>query len=236
MYRLALIPARGGSKGLPGKNLAVVGGSTLLARAIRCAHASGIFSAVVVSTDDPTIAQEGIRAGAAAPFLRPKDLARDDSPVLATIKHALAELERAAGTTRFDLVALLEPTSPLRTGEIVKSVVAAAEQPGADAALSVSPVPTRYHALKQLIADGSDGRVRHFHPEGDRIVTRQQLSTTYIRNGMCYAVRRSALDAGHGVLGSSARMVVVDSPVVNIDDPEDLELAKRLIAKLAVES
>jgi len=236
MHRLALIPARGGSKGLPGKNLALVGGMTLLARAIRCAQAAGLFEAVVVSTDDAAIAEEGIRAGAAAPFLRPKALAADDSPVLSAIKHALVELERPAGAPHFDLVALLEPTSPLRTVEVVKSVIAAAEQPGADAALSVSPVPTRYHALKQLIADTSDGRVHHFHPEGDRIVTRQQLSTTYIRNGMCYAVRRSALDAGYGVLGSSARMVIVNSPVVNIDDPEDLELAKRLIEKLALGS
>jgi len=225
--RLALIPARGGSKGLPGKNLAIVGGMTLLARAIRCAHDAGIFDGIVVTTDDPAIAEEAIKAGAAVPFLRPRELATDESPVLAAIKHALQELE-AAGSLHFDLVALLEPTSPLRTPEIIRSVVSAAEQPGTDAALTVSPVPTRYHPLKQLVSDRT-GHVRHCLPDGAGIVNRQELSQTYIRNGMCYAVRRSALDAGHGVLGSAATMVVVTEPVVNIDDAEDLELARQLI-------
>ena len=224
--RLALIPARGGSKGLPGKNLAIVGGITLLARAVRCAQDSKLFEEIVVSTDDPVIAQEGIQAGATAPFLRPKNLAEDESPVLAAVKHALEQLE-SAGSARFDLVALLEPTSPLRTPEIVRTVVAAAEQPGADAALTVSPVPTRYHPLKQL--SSVDGYVRHYLPEGVRIVNRQELSATYVRNGMCYAVRRAALEAGHGVLGSAAAMVIVDGPVVNIDDAEDLELARQIV-------
>lgn len=227
MRRLALIPARGGSKGLPGKNLAIVGGSTLLARAIRCAIDTGLFAAVVVSTDDPAIAEEGVRAGASVPFLRPKVLASDNSPVIAAIKHALQELE-AAGSNHFDLVALLEPTSPLRTPAIVRAVINAAESPGADAALTVSPAPLRYHPLKQLVP-GPSGHARNYIAEGARIVNRQELSETYIRNGMCYAVRRSALEAGHGVLGSEAAMIIVTEPAVNIDNASDLELAKRLV-------
>src|SRR5437868_11620007 len=104
---------------------------TLLARAVRCAYEAALFDKIVVTTDDPAIAEEGIKFGAAVPFLRPKELASDESPVLAAIKHALQELE-AAGSASFDLVALLEPTSPLRTPEIVRAVVNAAEQHGAD--------------------------------------------------------------------------------------------------------
>lgn len=225
MRRLALVPARGGSKGLPGKNLAIVGGVSLLARAVACGLEAGIFDAVVVSTDDPAIAAAGERAGALVPFLRPPELAGDQVPVLAAIHHALGELERG-GRPRFDLVALLEPTSPLRTPEIVRRVVAAAEGPDADAALTVSQVPDRFHPLKQLVAAG-EGRVRHYLSEGANVVRRQELSPTYIRNGMCYAVRRTALESGHGILGSQAVMIVVPGPVVNIDDAEDLELARR---------
>jgi len=230
MRRLALIPARGGSKGLPGKNLAIVGGLTLLSRAVRCAQDAALFDEIVVSTDDPAIAEEGIKAGAAAPFLRPTDLASDDSPVLAAIKHALDELE-SRGSQRFDLVALLEPTSPLRTPEIVRAVVNAAEQPGADAALTVSPVPARYHPLKQLVP-GPSGHVQHYLSAGATVVNRQELSDTYIRNGMCYAVRRRALDAGYGLLGSAAVFIVVAEPVVNIDDARDLELARKLVDRM----
>jgi CMP-N,N'-diacetyllegionaminic acid synthase len=225
--RLALIPARGGSKGLPGKNLAVVGGMTLLARAVRCAHEASVFDKVVVTTDDPAIAEEGIKSGAEVPFLRPKELASDAAPVLAAIKHALQHLE-STGSSRFDLVALLEPTSPLRTPEIVRAVVNAAEQVGVDAALTVTPVPARYHPLKQFVAD-AEGRALYYLPAGTGVVNRQELSQTYTRNGMCYAVRRSSLDAGYGVLGSAAAMVIVAEPVVNIDDANDLELARRLI-------
>lgn len=229
MARLALIPARGGSKSLPRKNLAIVCGESLLARVVRCAFDSSLFDAVVVTTDDPAIAEEGLKAGATVPFLRPASMAADHSPVLAAIRHAIEALE-SGGPRRFDLVALLEPTSPLRTPEIVRSVVEAAERPHMDAALSVSPVPSRYHPLKQFVA-GPDGQARHHHPDGARIVNRQELSATYIRNGMCYAVRRAALDAGHGVLGSSAAMVIVEGPVVNIDDEHDLRLARQLLER-----
>jgi CMP-N-acetylneuraminic acid synthetase len=106
--------------------------------------------------------------------------------------------------------------------------VAAAEQDPADAAFSVSRVPTRYHPLKQFVA-GPDGLARHAVAEGARIVNRQQLGDVFIRNGLCYAVRRTAIDAGRDMLGTAAALVIVDGPVVNIDDPEDLELARRLI-------
>lgn len=224
--RLAIVPARGGSKGIPGKNLSLVGGMTLLARAVRCALDAGIFDAVVVSTDDERLADEGRAAGALVPELRPAPLATDDAPVMTAVRHMLQAVENNG--RRFELIALLEPTSPLRTAELVRRVVSAAEQDPADAAFSVSPVPTRYHSLKQFVA-GADGLARYASAEGERIVNRQQLGQTFIRNGMCYAVRRSAIDAGRDMLGSAAALVLVEGPVVNIDDPDDLDLARRLI-------
>lgn len=226
--RIAIIPARGGSKGLPGKNLAEIAGESLLARAVRCARASGLFSTILVSTDDSRIAEEGRRAGAAVPFLRPAELAGDSAAVIDAVRDAVRRFREDQGQN-FDLVALLEPTSPLRTPDIVRAVVLAAESPGADAALTVSPVPTRFHVLKQFVIPG-DGLVQ-FAVEGARgVVNRQELGPTFIRNGLAYAVRTSAIDAGFDMLGQSARALVVDGPYANIDDPADLLEARRLIA------
>jgi CMP-N-acetylneuraminic acid synthetase len=154
-------------------------------------------------------------------------LAGDKAAVVDAVRDALRRL--AADGARFDLVALIEPTSPCRTAEIVRAVVAAAECEGADAALSVSPVPTHFHALKQFVL-GADGAVGFAAAGAEKIVNRQELRPTFIRNGMAYAVRVAALDAGHGILGSRAHAVVVDGAFANIDAPEDLAAARRLIA------
>jgi len=225
--RIAIIPARGGSKGLAGKNLALVGGKTLVARAVEAAVASGLFAYVLVSTDDPAIAAEGRRAGGATPFLRSAALASDRAAVADAVRDALARLG-AAGEAPFELVALLEPTSPMRNPEILRQTVAAAETEGADAAFTVSPVPTRFHAMKQFHI-GKASFAHYVHPEGGKIVNRQELEPSFVRNGLCYAVRTSALAAGLGILGRAPRAVVVEGPIVNIDDAEDLALARRLI-------
>jgi CMP-N-acetylneuraminic acid synthetase len=223
LKRLAIVPARGGSKGLPGKNLAVVAGESLLARAVRCAREAGIFDAVLVSTDDPAIAAEGRRSGAQVTFLRSPALASDQAAVIDAVREALGKLP-----AHFDTVALLEPTSPLRTPEIVRQTVAAAEEDGADAALTLSPAPTRYHPLKHFRIQ-PDGQVRHAVEQGAKVVNRQELDRTFLRNGMCYAVRVSAIEAGHNMLGSALRAVVVEGPAVNIDDQADLDEARRVL-------
>lgn len=223
LKRLAIIPARGGSKGLPGKNLALVAGETLLARAVRCAREAGIFDTILVSTEDQATADAGRKAGAAVPFLRSPQLASDSAAVIDAVREVLARLE-----TRFDTVALLEPTSPLRTPEIVRQTMAAAESEGADAALTVSPAPARYHPLKHFRI-AADGKVRFAVEEGAKVVNRQELEPTFLRNGMCYAVRVGAIEAGHNILGSALRAVVVDGPAVNIDDAADLAEARRLL-------
>jgi CMP-N-acetylneuraminic acid synthetase len=223
LKRLAIVPARGGSKGLPGKNLAPVAGESLLARAVRCARETGIFDTILVSTDDPAIAEEGRRAGAQVPFLRSPHLASDQAAVIDAVREALGKLP-----ARFDTVALLEPTSPLRTPEIVRQTVMAAESEGADAALTLSRAPTRYHPLKHFRL-AADGKVRFAAEEGARVVNRQELEPTFLRNGMCYAVRISAIEAGHNMLGAALRAVVVDGPAVNIDDAADLAEARRLL-------
>jgi CMP-N-acetylneuraminic acid synthetase len=224
---LAVVPARGGSTGIPRKNLAVVGGQTLLARAVRCALESDLFDFIMVSTDDKEIAAEGRRAGAQVPFLRPAHLATSTAALADALRDCLVRLA-AAGQAPFDLVATLEPTSPLRTPAVVRAVVAAAEMPDADAALALSAVPIHFHAEKQFRMDES-GHVGHAMESGKRVVNRQELKPTYVRNGMCYAVRRELLERGCNVLGTRPRGVIVEGPIVNIDEPDDLVLARRLL-------
>ena len=204
-----------------------ISGQTLVARAIATAHATGLFARIVLSTDDPEIAAEGKRAGADVPFLRPADMASDTSNILDAVRQLLSVIE-SSGEPAHDIVALLEPTSPARTPANVIETVNAACSEGADAAFTASEVPRRYHFRKQFERDAS-GFAVHAHQGGPDIVNRQQLSPSLVRNGMCYAIRTSALAAGHGIIGTRARLVEVDGPIINIDDVADLDLTRKVL-------
>src|SRR3989337_3350204 len=122
---LGVIPARGGSKGLPGKNLRLVAGVPLIVHTIRAARKSRLLSDFIVSTDDPAIAQVARAEGAKVPFLRPPDLAEDDVSMWPVVRHAVAEWERGGeGEEAAEAVALLQATSPLRTAVDIDACIA----------------------------------------------------------------------------------------------------------------
>ena len=225
--RLALIPARAGSKGVPDKNMRVIRGRTLLARAILCARETGMFARIFVSTDSPRYAEEAARLGVETPWLRPPELASDTALVADAIRHTLEEFARRG--ERFDTVALLEPTSPLRTPGIVRETVLAAERPGWDAAFTVSEVPLRYHARKQFVLDEA-GAATFIMPDATPNVNRQSLRRTYIRNGLAYAVRVPAFLETRSIHGRRARALVIREEVVSIDTMADLRRAEALLA------
>ena len=226
--RIAIIPARSGSKGVPDKNMRVIGGETLLGRAIRCAQATGLFDRIFVSTDSERYAEEAARLGVGTPWLRPAELASDTALVADALRHTLETF--AERGEAFDTMAILEPTSPLRTPEIVREVVLAAEEEGWDAAFTVSEVPKPYHALKQFQLDDA-GAASFVMNEASPNVNRQSLYSTFIRNGLAYAVRVPAFLKTHSVHGTRAKAIVVDEEVVSIDTEEDLKLAERLLAE-----
>ncbi len=225
--RLAIIPARSGSKGVPGKNLRVVEGQTLLARAIAVARTTGLFDRVYVSTDSDDYIEEAARAGIDTPFKRPAELATDESLVADAIRHALDMLEVQG--ERYDTLALLEPTSPLRTAEIVRETVLAAESEGWDAAFTVSPVARKYHPLKQL-RRSAEGSLGFCLPEAEPNVNRQQLDRTYARNGLCYAIRVPAFLATHSLHGTRVKGILFAGHAVSIDSIDDLNDVRRLLA------
>lgn len=224
--RLAMIPARSGSKGVPGKNIRLVAGQTLLARAIKSAIEADLFERVFVSTDSEEYAEEAKRAGVDTPFLRPADLSGDKSLVADAIRHALETFE--ANGERYDTLTLLEPTSPLRTAEVIRTVTLAAETEGWDAAFTVSPVPLSYHPLKQFTRSET-GALSFCLKEASPNVNRQQLEPTYVRNGLCYAVQVPAFFQTHSIHGTHAKGCVTEGRAISIDTTGDLEEVRRLL-------
>jgi CMP-N-acetylneuraminic acid synthetase len=172
---------------------------------------------------------EGRRAGLDTPFIRPAWLSSDTATSLDMWRHAWIEAERAYGD-RFDLSVLLEPTSPLRRPDDVQRTVALLVERGAGCAVTVSPTPSHFAPEKCLVVS-DDGVLGFYLADGPRPTLRQGLPRYYHRNGLCYAVTRAhLLDRGR-LLGVDTVALVVDRPVVNVDDPFELELASWLEAR-----
>ena len=139
------------------------------------------------------------------------------------LKHGLQTME-AMDDTRYDVILMLQPTSPMRRPSEIRHLLDLLIDSGCDSALTVSPTDLKFHPLKQLTLD--EDQVDYFHPAGANIIARQQLKPTYHRNGIAYAVTRECLLEQSTVIGANCRALVIDRPVVNIDTPSDLsELA-----------
>jgi CMP-N,N'-diacetyllegionaminic acid synthase len=223
----ALVPARGGSKGIPGKNLRRIDGETLVARAAAIARAVPSIDRAVLSTDDPDIAAEGRRAGLDVPFIRPAELAGDCAKSVDMWRHAWLALEAEEGR-RYELSVLLEPTSPLRRAADVEATLARLLDTGAKAATTVSHTPGHFTPHKTLTIDAA-GRIGFFLPEGARFARRQDIPACFHRNGACYAVRRATIVDDRTLVESDCAAVVIDRAMVNIDEPIDLEIAEFLL-------
>lgn len=226
---LAVIPARGGSKGIPGKNMRRLDGLTLVGRATQLAVSLPWIDQVIVSTDDPAIAAEVVRQGGDAPFLRPEQLASDTASSDGMWRHAWTAAEAHYGC-RFDLSILLEPTSPLRQAADLAATMTALFKDGRRGAVTVSPTPAHYAPHKTLTV-GVDGRIGFLAEDGARFARRQEVPALYHRNGICYALRRDPFLEGAPILNEDCVAVTIDRPVVNIDDPFELELAEWLLAR-----
>lgn len=227
MHVLGLIPARGGSKGVPRKNIRTLCGRPLLAYTADAARAAQKLARVILSTEDEEIAEIGRQCGLEVPFLRPPELARDDTPSLPVVQHALNFLE--AHGERFDAVCLLQPTNPLRRAEDIDGAIALLERSGADSVISFVDVGEKHPARMKLI--DPDGRV--LDPpfaetfEGQ---PRQQLPHLYLREGSIYLTRRDVLMLDHSFKGADCRAwIVPEERACNIDTPFDFFIAEQLI-------
>ena len=223
---LALIPARGGSKGLPGKNILPLAGQSLVARAGAVARESGVVDRIVLSTDAQDIADEGRRAGIEVPFMRPEALARDETPMLPVIRHALEAL--AADRWLPDVILLLQPTSPLRQPAHLRDAVAMLRDTGADSVVSVVEVPR--HMSPDYVMQIADGGLKPFLPEGERTTRRQDARPAYVRDGTVYAFRRETIERHGSIYGARCvPLILRPEESVTIDVAEDWAAAERLL-------
>jgi len=226
---LGVITARGGSKGIPEKNLVPFAGHPLAAHTVAAAKASRLLGEVIISTDSPSIAEAARRYGAEVPFARPAELALDDTPHLPVMRHAIQEMERLRDC-RYEAVVILQPTSPLRRGIDIDAVIELLYATGADSVLSVRQVDSPHPAKFKKIVDGR--LVPYFGQEVEG-ARRQDLPTAYVRNGCVYAVRRDVMMVQNRLYGDDQRPYVMDPRQgVDIDDPVDLQLAEALYRQL----
>lgn len=226
---LAIVPARGGSKGIPRKNLVPLLGKPLLAYTAEAALAAKRLRRIVLSTEDEEIARVGREWGLDVPFMRPPELARDDTPTVPVLQDVVRRLE-AAGQS-YDAVLTLQPTTPLRRPEDIDGAIELLERTGADSVISFVDVGEKHPARMKFITP--DGRV--IDPpfaeqlEGQR---RQDLSKLYLREGSIYLTRRAVLMEQHSVKGRDCRAwIIPQERACNIDTPFDLFLAEQMLRK-----
>ena len=196
---VAIVPARAGSKGIPGKNIKPLCGKPLLAYTAAVVRAAAIFDRALLSTDTEEIAEVGRAYGLEAPFLRPPELARDDTPMLPVIEHAVQWLKR--DRAQVDIVVLLQPTQPLRDAADVVRAVRLLEEHRCDSVASVVALPAHMCPDYVMRIDES-GRLVNFLPEGARVTRRQDVRPAYVRDGTVYAVRASTLREHRSLYGN----------------------------------
>ncbi len=224
-----LIPARGGSKGIPRKNLAKIAGMSLIALAAKASSQTKYLDHTIISTDDREMADEAERYGVDAPFLRPSELAADDSLAIAVWKHAWLLAEKQYGNI-FEASVLIEPTSPMRASEDIDKVIELLFESGGDSAVTVSRTPAHFSPHKALFIS-EDDHLKTFHLEGEKYSIRQKIPAFYHRNGIAYAVKRKSIIEKSSIFGENCFALVIDRHVVNIDDVYDLEFARYLQEK-----
>ena len=218
MKILAIIPARAGSKGVPGKNSKLLGDKPLIAYSIEQAIASNSFAKIIVSTDDETIARIAINFGAEVPFMRPFELANDTASSIAVIQHAVDFLE--SQNEFFDAVCLLQPTSPFRENGFIAKAIAKFSIAHSDALVSVLPVPQEYNPHWVFEADRS-GMLQIATGEKEIITRRQELPTAFFRDGSIYLTNIASIKKGTFY---GEKLTYIESKpnlYVNIDTMED---------------
>jgi CMP-N-acetylneuraminic acid synthetase len=221
---LGLVPARAGSKGVPGKNVRPLYGRPLLAYTADAAKASGVIERLVLSTDSIEIADVGRALGLDVPFLRPAELAGDESPMLAVIEHTVSMLDASGWAA--DIVVLLQPTSPLRRPEHIRRAVEMLGEHDADSVVTVVELPR--HLSPDYVMRFEDGWLVNFLPSGSRITRRQDARPAYIRDGTVYAFWRRTLAEHRSIYGPRCRPLVIPAEEsLSIDTPDDWREAER---------
>lgn len=230
MKILALIPARGGSKGVPQKNSKLLAGKPLIQYTIDVAKNTNLIDTVVVSSDDDKIINISKQLGAEVPFKRPENLALDSSPTLPVLIHALQYYESLG--KKFEAVCLLQPTSPFRTKVFLEKAIKQFIKTETDSLVSVQEVPHEYNPHWTFVTD--EKNQLQIATNDKKIITRRQdLPKAFHRDGAIYITKTKVIKEQKSLYGNS--IAYIQSPkenYVNIDTLEDWEKAENIASKL----
>lgn len=229
MKILGLIPARGGSKGVPRKNIKMLCGKPLLAYSIETALKSECFDEIMVSTDDSEIANIALKLGASVPFMRPSTLADDLSPTVDTVLHVLEEYQKMDKI--FDAVCILQPTNPLRTIEMISLSVNKFRSSKTDSLISVREVPHTFNPY-WIFEDKDDcGLLSPVSRGHNNIISRRQdLPKVFYRDGSIYITKASVISNLRSLYGASISYINFEHEShINIDTMDDWKLAEKML-------
>ncbi len=224
---LAVIPARGGSKGVPRKNIRPLAGKPLIAHTLLAAQAAERVDRLLVSTDDEEIAAVARAWGGDAPFLRPAALSGDRAAQIDVVVHALQQAEALDGL-RYTHVILLQPTAPLRTAADIDASLSLLLESGCDSVVSYTPVESAHPFYMVTLEDGRPRPLLEMPPG---LTARQQYPPVYRRNGAIYATRREVLLGGSFYGQDQRAYIMPPERSVNIDSLFDFELAEFLLSR-----
>ena len=223
---LILVPARAGSKGLPGKNVRPLGGLPLLGWTARAIAAAGLPARAVLSTDDPGIADVGRAYGLEAPFLRPAELATDAAGMLGVVDHAVGWLEANARWSA-SAVMLLQPTCPFRRPERLRQAVELLGRPDTDGVIGVRRIERSLSVMYRADASGHLESLAAW----DDVTRRQEARPLLTPNGTLYLVTREALTTHRRLFPPRLRALPTDTiEGIDIDTPEDWAMAEAVVA------
>jgi N,N'-diacetyl-8-epilegionaminate cytidylyltransferase len=225
MTIIAFIFARGGSKGIPRKNLCMLGGKPLLAWAIDAARSCPLVDRIIVSTDDREIADVALERGAEVPFIRPADLAQDSSPEWRAWQHAVRYIMQHDGT--FDIFLSVPTTSPLRSPDDLSRCVAELSKGGCEGVISVTPA--NRNPYFNMVCMGDDGQVE-IAIKGSTSATRQSAPPIYDITTVAYAVRPEHILTARSLFEGRIRAIQIPKErSIDIDDAVDMEFARFLV-------
>ena len=234
---LGLVTARGGSKGIPGKNIKILGDKPLLAYSILAAQQSQVLDRIVLSTDDQKIADVGKKLGVEVPFIRPTALAVDTASSLGVVQHAVEWLR---GHEQYfpDFVIILQPTSPLRQAFHIKEAIDLLLSSDFDSVLSVGLIPENFNPSKAMIIN-EEGSLRLFSGRlvGERVARRQELKDAYWSTGAIYAFKTELVLSKENPNFYGNRVmpyVVEDKYTIDINTPDDWQKAEMVLRDLKI--
>lgn len=228
MKILGLIPARGGSKGVPRKNIKILCGKPLIQYTIDAALKSNILTEIMVSTEDEEIAQTAKELGASVPFLRPQSLAGDKAPTIDAVINVLETYQKLGES--FDAVCLLQPTNPLRSAETIKKSIEEFSKTGADSLISVRQVPHEYNPHWTFESNEENHFLHIATGETEIIPRRQELPKAYYRDGAIYLTKAAIILEQKSLYGKNIAFIDLEGePHVNIDTLDDWKKAEEIL-------